>query len=56
MVRVPRRLEHGEEATLEEHLEELRGRLFVMLGAIGVATIVAYASVDFPEPFGPMIA
>ena len=42
MVRVPRRLEHGEEATLEEHLEELRGRLFVMLGAVGVATAVAY--------------
>ncbi len=32
----PRRLGHGEEATLEEHLEELRGRLFVMLGAVVV--------------------
>ena len=31
-VRLPRRLEHGEEATLVEHLEELRQRLFVCLG------------------------
>jgi sec-independent protein translocase protein TatC len=42
MVRLPRRLGHGEEATLEEHLDELRGRLFVMIGAVGVATVVAY--------------
>jgi sec-independent protein translocase protein TatC len=42
MVRLPRRLSHGEEATLEEHLEELRGRIFVMIGAIGIGTIVAY--------------
>ena len=42
MVRLPRRLEHGEEATLAEHLDELRGRLFVMLGAVVVGTIVAY--------------
>jgi sec-independent protein translocase protein TatC len=42
MVRLPRRLEHGEEASLEEHLDELRGRLFVMIGAVGIATIVAY--------------
>ena len=39
---LPRRLGHAEEATLGEHLEELRGRLFVMLGALGVGTIVAY--------------
>ena len=31
-VRPPRRLGHGEEATLVEHLEELRQRLFVCLG------------------------
>ena len=36
MARLPRRLGHGEEATLDEHLEELRGRLFVMLGALAV--------------------
>ena len=42
MARLPRRLGHAEEATLGEHLEELRGRLFVMLGAIGVGTVVAF--------------
>jgi sec-independent protein translocase protein TatC len=46
MARLPRRLGHAEEATLGEHLEELRGRLFVMLGALGVGTIVAYAFHD----------
>lgn len=43
MRRLPRRLDHGEEATLVEHLEELRWRLFIILGALGVATIVAFA-------------
>jgi sec-independent protein translocase protein TatC len=42
MTRLPRRLGHGEEATLSEHLDELRGRLFVMLGALGVGTVVAF--------------
>ncbi|MDX6481195.1 MAG: sec-independent protein translocase protein TatC [Gaiellaceae bacterium] len=42
MVRLPRRLEHGEEATLAEHLDELRGRLFVIIGAVVLGTIVAY--------------
>jgi sec-independent protein translocase protein TatC len=42
MTGLPRRLGHAEEATLGEHLEELRGRLFVMLGAIAVGTIVAF--------------
>jgi|SRR5579862_758430 len=42
MVRLPRRLGHGEEATLAEHLDELRGRLFVMIGAVVFWTIVAY--------------
>src|ERR1051325_6216014 len=43
MRRLPRRLGFGEEATLVEHLEELRWRLFVMLGALAVATPVAFA-------------
>ena len=42
MSRLPRRLGHGEEATLAEHLEELRGRLFVMIGALVLGTIVAF--------------
>ena len=42
MAGLPRRLGHAEEATLGEHLEELRGRLFVMLGAIALGTIVAF--------------
>jgi sec-independent protein translocase protein TatC len=41
--RLPRRLDHGEEATLVEHLEELRSRLFVILGALAVMTAVAFA-------------
>jgi sec-independent protein translocase protein TatC len=43
MSRLPRRLTHGEEATLAEHLDELRGRLFAVVGALAVATVVAYA-------------
>ena len=43
MSRLPRRLGHGEEATLAEHLDELRARLFVILGAVAVTTIVAFA-------------
>src|SRR5918911_282024 len=39
--RPPRRLGHGEEATLVEHLEELRQRLFVCIGALLVGFIVA---------------
>jgi sec-independent protein translocase protein TatC len=46
MARLPRRLGHAEEATLGEHLEELRGRLFVMLGAIALGTIVAFVFHD----------
>ncbi|MBV8256182.1 MAG: twin-arginine translocase subunit TatC [Actinobacteria bacterium] len=42
MRRLPRRLQYGEEATLVEHLEELRWRIFVVLGALVVATIVAF--------------
>src|SRR5579875_36880 len=42
MALLPRRLGHAEEATLGEHLEELRARLFVMLGAIALVTVVAF--------------
>jgi sec-independent protein translocase protein TatC len=40
--RLPRRLRHGEEATLVEHLDELRSRIIVSLVAIGIAFVVAY--------------
>jgi sec-independent protein translocase protein TatC len=43
MWRFPRRLRHGEEATLVEHLGELRARLIVTLLGIGAAFVVAYA-------------
>jgi sec-independent protein translocase protein TatC len=43
MKRLPRRLGHGEEATLVEHLGELRARLIISLAAIAVAFAVAYA-------------
>jgi len=43
MRRLPRRLRFGEEATLVEHLEELRQRIFVCLGALLVGFIVTYA-------------
>ena len=39
---LPRRLRHGEEATLVEHLEELRTRLFICLIAIAAAFVVTY--------------
>ena len=39
---LPRRLRHGEEATLVEHLGELRARLIVSLSALAVAFAVAY--------------
>jgi sec-independent protein translocase protein TatC len=42
MKRLPRRLEHGEEATLVEHLDELRTRIFVCLGALLIGLIVGY--------------
>ena len=42
MRRLPRRLGHGEEATLIEHLEELRVRLFVCIGAVIVAWVAAF--------------
>src|SRR5205823_7111847 len=42
MKRLPRRLDHGEEATLVEHLDELRTRIFVCLGALLIGLIVGY--------------
>jgi sec-independent protein translocase protein TatC len=39
---MPRRLAHGDEATLIEHLEEFRQRLFVCLGALAVGFVVGY--------------
>jgi sec-independent protein translocase protein TatC len=39
---LPRRLEHGEEATLVEHLDELRTRLIVAILSIVPAFIVAF--------------
>ena len=43
MKRLPRRLRHGEEATLVEHLGELRARLIISLTALAVGFGVAYA-------------
>jgi sec-independent protein translocase protein TatC len=40
---LPRRLLHGEEATLVEHLDELRTRLIIALGAIVPAFILTFA-------------
>ena len=42
-MRLPRRLRHGEEATLVEHLDELRSRLLISLAAVAVASAVAFA-------------
>ena len=39
---LPRKLGHGEEATLVEHLGELRGRLIISLVALGVAFAVIF--------------
>jgi sec-independent protein translocase protein TatC len=43
MTLLPRRLRHGEEATLVEHLGELRARLVICLITITVAFAVTYA-------------
>ncbi|HEX6663992.1 MAG TPA: twin-arginine translocase subunit TatC [Gaiellaceae bacterium] len=43
---LPRRLRHGEEATLVEHLDELRTRIFVCLGALALGFVVAFVFRD----------
>jgi sec-independent protein translocase protein TatC len=43
VARLPRRLEYGEEATLVEHLDELRKRLVLSLLALAIGFAVAYA-------------
>jgi sec-independent protein translocase protein TatC len=39
---LPRRLSHAEEATLVEHLDELRTRIFVCLGALTIGFAIAF--------------
>ena len=41
-MRIPRRLRYGEEATLVEHLDELRNRLIISLLSLAVTTGVAF--------------
>jgi sec-independent protein translocase protein TatC len=41
-MRLPRRLRHGEEASLVEHLDELRSRLIIALLAVGIGFVVAF--------------
>jgi sec-independent protein translocase protein TatC len=41
-MRLPRRLGHAEEATLVEHLDELRSRIIVSLGALVATTTVTF--------------
>jgi sec-independent protein translocase protein TatC len=41
-MRLPRRLRHGEEASLVEHLDELRSRLIIALLALSVGFVVAF--------------
>jgi sec-independent protein translocase protein TatC len=41
-MRLPRRLEHGQEADLVDHLGELRSRIFVAGGAILAGSIAGY--------------
>ena len=42
MARLPRRLRHGESATLVEHLDELRSRMFVSFGALLAGMAIAF--------------
>jgi sec-independent protein translocase protein TatC len=45
-MKLPRRLRPGEEATLTEHLGELRARLFICLFAVAVGFVVAFVFHD----------
>ena len=45
-MKLPRRLRPGEEATLYEHLGELRGRLIVSLTSIALGFIVTFVFHD----------
>jgi sec-independent protein translocase protein TatC len=42
-LRLPRRLDHGEEASVVEHLDELRGRLFIVIGAVSIGAVIGFA-------------
>ena len=42
MVGIPRRLDFGQELSLVDHLDELRNRLFVCLGALAVGFGIAF--------------
>jgi len=46
MGRLPRRLSHGEEASLVEHLTELRTRLIISIGSVAVFFVFTYAFRD----------
>src|SRR5881296_3447388 len=46
MLRLPRRLQHGEEATLVEHLDEFRTRLIVSFVSVAFTFAIAFAFDD----------
>jgi sec-independent protein translocase protein TatC len=63
MKRIPRRLTHGEEASLVEHLEELRTRLIISLGSVAFffiftyyfrKTIIGWLDAPLPEGMKPI--
>jgi len=63
VARLPRRLTHGEEASLVEHLEELRTRLIISLGSVAFffiftywfrRTIIGWLSAPLPDGVEPL--
>lgn len=63
MRRLPRRLSHGEEASLVEHLTELRTRLIISLGAVAFffiftywfrSTIIGWLDAPLPDGMKPI--
>src|SRR5438132_4768180 len=46
MKRLPRRLRYGEEASLVEHLDELRSRIIVVLVALALTTVATFVFHD----------